>query len=107
MDTDGAFDIVPWLKTDLISGFSDLLDDRISDSELQASAATLNSTDLGVALPAAPCVDYSTDQVSPGCGDCRTSPTRLPPLRRQPHCNSVRQMAVPLPTALLESPGSR
>ena len=68
MDTDGGFDIVPWLKTDLISGFSDLLDDRISDAELQSSAATLNSADLGVGLPAAPCVDYSTDQVSSGCG---------------------------------------
>lgn len=68
MDTDGAFDIVPWLKTDLISGFSDLLDDRISDADLQTSAATLNSADLGVNLAAAPCVDYSTDQVSSGCG---------------------------------------
>lgn len=64
MDTDGAFDIVPWLKTDLISGFSDLLDDRISDADLQTSAATLNSADLGVNLAAAPCVDYSTDQAS-------------------------------------------
>lgn len=63
MENDNSFDIMPWLKSDLLSGFSDLLDDRILDAELHGSAVTLHPADLGVGLPAAPYVDLSTDQV--------------------------------------------
>ena len=81
MDTDNGFDIMPWLKTDLISGFSDLLDDRIADADLQSSAATLNSTDLGVGLPSVPCVDFSTDQVRLRLQLAVHSPPSLHPFR--------------------------
>lgn len=74
MDTDNSFDIMPWLKTDLISGFSDLLDDRISDADLNNSAATLNSTDLGAGLPSVPCMDFNADQVKPAALPRRTVP---------------------------------
>lgn len=63
MDDESAFDIGPWLKTDLISGFSDLLDDKISPAELQSSAATFDSADLGMDETAALCAELSSDQV--------------------------------------------
>ena len=72
MDTDNGFDIMPWLKTDLISGFSDLLDDRLADADLGNAAVTLNSSDLGVSLPAMPCVDFAADQVQAAADACRT-----------------------------------
>lgn len=59
-------DIVPWLKSDLLSGFSDLLDnDRMAEGDLQKHVATLGSADL-LSVPApASNIDLSTDQVSP------------------------------------------
>lgn len=64
MEDDFSLDVVPWLKTDLLSCFSDLLDnDRLADGNLQKNAATLGSSDLLGGVKAASNMDLSTDQV--------------------------------------------
>ena len=57
-------DIVPWLKSDLLSGFSDLLDTEPNNLRM-GSAATLGSSDLLSLPPPAMNMDLSSDQVSP------------------------------------------
>jgi len=65
MDGDtGTLDSMPWLKADLLSGFSDLLDDeRISGADFHNATATLGSSDLAVSLPCQQNMGLSTDQV--------------------------------------------
>ena len=58
-------DIVPWLKSDLLSGFSDLLDTEPNNLRM-GSAATLGSSDLLSLPPPAMNMDLSSDQVSTG-----------------------------------------
>ena len=68
MEGDYGMDIMPWLKADLLSGFSDLLDnDKLGDGDLHRNAATLGSADLFGAPAPAPHVDLSTDQVGSDC----------------------------------------
>ena len=57
-------DIVPWLKSDLLSGFSDLLDTEPNNLRM-GSAATLGSSDLLSLPPPAMNMDLSSDQVTP------------------------------------------
>lgn len=71
MEGDFSMDMMPWLKADLLSGFSDLLEsDKLADADLHRSAATLGSSDIFGAPVPAPHVDLSTDQVNTSLEGC-------------------------------------